>query len=62
MKKIAIIEMTFSSSSLTSYEFPEKLNLDMFLSTPPSTSADYTLHAVLVRSGGTHAGHYVVFI
>lgn len=27
-----------------------------------ATSADYTLHAVLVHSGDNHGGHYVVFI
>jgi len=27
-----------------------------------TTSADYTLHAVLVHSGDNHGGHYVVFI
>ncbi|XP_017493004.1 PREDICTED: ubiquitin carboxyl-terminal hydrolase 7-like, partial [Rhagoletis zephyria] len=43
-------------------EFPEKLNLDKFLLKPESMPADYTLHAVLVHSGGSHGGHYVVFI
>ena len=29
---------------------------------PKPTPADYTLHAVLVHSGGPQSGHYVVFI
>ncbi len=45
-----------------SYEFPKKLNLDQFLLKPESTPADYTLHAVLVHSGGFQGGHYVAFI
>ena len=61
--KVAIIKMTLSSFCfLISYEFPEKLNLDKFLLKPKPTPANYTLHAVLVHSGGVHAGHYVVFI
>ncbi|XP_017492273.1 PREDICTED: ubiquitin carboxyl-terminal hydrolase 7-like [Rhagoletis zephyria] len=44
------------------YEFSKKLNLDQFLLKPESTPADYTLHAVLVHSGGFQGGHYVAFI
>ena len=44
------------------FEFYEKINLELYLQTPEPTSADYTLHAVLVHSGDNHGGHYVVFI
>lgn len=38
------------------------MNLNKFLQAPEATSAEYTLHAVLVHSGDNHGGHYVVFI
>ena len=44
------------------YEFPEKLCLDEFLKEPEATSADYTLHAVLVHSGDNYGGHYVAYL
>ncbi|XP_030840591.1 ubiquitin carboxyl-terminal hydrolase 7 isoform X2 [Strongylocentrotus purpuratus] len=44
------------------YEFPFKLNLDTFMKEEEETSADYTLHSVLVHSGDNHGGHYVGFI
>ncbi|XP_039289930.1 ubiquitin carboxyl-terminal hydrolase 7 isoform X2 [Nilaparvata lugens] len=44
------------------FEFDEKVCLNGYLQKPEATSADYTLHAVLVHSGDNHGGHYVVFI
>lgn len=44
------------------FEFYEHINLDKYLQKPEETSADYTLHAVLVHSGDNHGGHYVVYI
>ncbi|KAL3876817.1 hypothetical protein ACJMK2_034611, partial [Sinanodonta woodiana] len=44
------------------FEFPERLNLDQFLSKKEKTPAVYILHAVLVHSGDNHGGHYVVYI
>lgn len=47
---------------LLRFEFYEKISLGKYLQNKESTSADYTLHAVLVHSGDNHGGHYVVFI
>lgn len=44
------------------FEFYEHINLDAYLQENESTTADYTLHAVLVHSGDNHGGHYVVYI
>nr|XP_012150583.1 PREDICTED: ubiquitin carboxyl-terminal hydrolase 7 isoform X5 [Megachile rotundata] len=44
------------------FEFYEKISLGKYLQNKEATSADYTLHAVLVHSGDNHGGHYVVFI
>ncbi|XP_046460028.1 ubiquitin carboxyl-terminal hydrolase 7-like isoform X2 [Daphnia pulex] len=44
------------------FEFYDKLDLNPYLQAPESSSATYTLHAVLVHSGDNHGGHYVVFI
>ncbi|XP_018373851.1 PREDICTED: ubiquitin carboxyl-terminal hydrolase 7 isoform X4 [Trachymyrmex cornetzi] len=44
------------------FEFYEKISLGKYLQNKETTSADYTLHAVLVHSGDNHGGHYVVFI
>ncbi|PBC26408.1 Ubiquitin carboxyl-terminal hydrolase [Apis cerana cerana] len=44
------------------FEFYEKISLGKYLQSKETTSADYTLHAVLVHSGDNHGGHYVVFI
>ncbi|ELT89456.1 hypothetical protein CAPTEDRAFT_149911 [Capitella teleta] len=45
------------------FEFPEVLELDLFLQTPdPADPAIYLLHSVLVHSGDNHGGHYVVYI
>lgn len=49
-------------SFLRSFEFPDKLNLEMYLQQPQVAPLNYTLHAVLVHSGDNHGGHYVVFI
>lgn len=47
---------------LLRFEFYEKISLGKYLQSKETTSADYTLHAVLVHSGDNHGGHYVVFI
>ncbi|CAM8884881.1 unnamed protein product [Rhodiola kirilowii] len=50
------------------YEFPLELNLDREYGKYLSPDADrsvrnlYTLHSVLVHSGGVHGGHYYAFI
>eukprot|EP01135_Chromosphaera_perkinsii_P004175 Nk52_evm82s270 gene=Nk52_evmTU82s270 len=44
------------------FEFFDRICLDDFLEKKEDTPADYVLHAVLVHSGDTHSGHYVVFI
>ncbi|XP_011304851.1 ubiquitin carboxyl-terminal hydrolase 7 isoform X2 [Fopius arisanus] len=44
------------------FEFHEKISLGPYLQVEESTTANYTLHAVLVHSGDNHGGHYVVFI
>lgn len=54
---------TFNSVKICDrFEFYEKMNLDKYLDKPEETPANYVLHAVLVHSGGSHGGHYVVFI
>ena len=44
------------------YEFPEHLNLEIFLKRSEETPANYTLHAVLVHSGDNYGGHYVAYL
>ena len=44
------------------FEFYDKIDLNPYLEAPESSPVTYTLHAVLVHSGDTHGGHYVVFI
>jgi ubiquitin carboxyl-terminal hydrolase 7 len=50
------------------YEFPLQLDLDREDGKYLSPDADrsvrnlYTLHSVLVHSGGVHGGHYYAFI
>lgn len=48
--------------TLRRFEFYDKISLGKYLQNKEATSADYTLHAVLVHSGDNHGGHYVVFI
>lgn len=49
------------------YEFPEELDLDKYVAPEGRGQAGraqnrYTLHSVLVHSGGVHGGHYYAFI
>ena len=58
----ALLSLSYFNCIYSRFEFYEKINLDSYLQAPETTSADYTLHAVLVHSGDNHGGHYVVFI
>jgi ubiquitin carboxyl-terminal hydrolase 7 len=56
---------TFNTIKINDYfEFPERINLDNFLSETADKSVpqDFVLHSVLVHGGDSHGGHYNVFI
>lgn len=46
------------------YEFPAEMDLDKYLAPDADRSVrnHYTLHSVLVHSGGVHGGHYYAYI
>eukprot|EP00048_Salpingoeca_helianthica_P022479 m.18459 g.18459 ORF g.18459 m.18459 type:complete len:1051 (+) comp7370_c1_seq1:476-3628(+) len=44
------------------FEFPEVLDMTRFVQQPSPDGDVYVLHSVLVHSGGSHGGHYYVFI